>query len=62
MNGQQGRRHRLTAAEIECVRVSYRRMQAVRAERLQLINGLNLTRDEYFRIGRGKLGKKPRSE
>ena len=55
-----GRRHRLTAAEIERVRNVYRNWTTARRERRQVMAELNVKSDAFCRIGSGLVGKKPR--
>lgn len=62
MTRQPGRRHRLTRAEIEQVRAVYARVRAARDERLSLQSALGLYKGEFWRVGRGERGKKPRRE
>lgn len=56
-----GRRHRLTAAEIERVRAVYRNWYSARRERAQVMGELGVKCDAFCRIGRGLAGKKPRA-
>ena len=58
---QSGRIGRLTADEIEKVRDVHRRWNAVRYERMRVQADLGLRTDMFCRIGRGVVGKKPRS-
>lgn len=55
-----GRASRFTATEIELVRIAYAELRAAERRRLQLLEELGMTIEEFRRYGIGLIGKKPR--